>query len=101
MSYSHDQSQGRQLRQVETRSGRRRQVAQGVRQKCFYVCRNSSIPNDLMVWCEGHHGADEKFAKSAELRQGDERSGRRRQAGGFFLDKMEDLTRVRQRCLTV
>jgi hypothetical protein len=39
-------------------------------EKCFYVCRNSKSPKDLMVWCEWDTAARmQKFMKSADLRQ--------------------------------
>lgn len=39
-------------------------------EKCFYACRNSKKPNDVMIWCEWDNAARmQKFMKSAELRK--------------------------------
>ena len=39
-------------------------------EKCFYVCRDSKNPNNLLVWCEWDSAARaKKFVKSAELRK--------------------------------
>ena len=39
-------------------------------EKCFYACRGSKDPNELLVWCEWDTTARmKKFAKSRELRK--------------------------------
>jgi heme-degrading monooxygenase HmoA len=38
-------------------------------EKCFYVCRSSKNPNDLLVWCEWDTAANmKKFIQSKELK---------------------------------
>jgi heme-degrading monooxygenase HmoA len=45
-------------------------------EKCFYACRNSQHPNDVMVWCEWDTAARmQKFLKSAELRKAMKEAG--------------------------
>ncbi len=39
-------------------------------EKCFYACRHSKKPNEVLVWCEWDNAARmKKFIKSAELRK--------------------------------
>ena len=45
-------------------------------EKCFYACRNSKQPSDVMVWCEWDTTARlKKFMASPELRQAMEQLG--------------------------
>lgn len=62
-------------------------------EKCFYVCRSSKNPNDLLVWCEWDTAARmKKFAKSAELRQAMKSVGVVGKPEVSFYNKMEDLS---------
>jgi len=62
-------------------------------EKCFYACRNSKSPNDLMVWCEWDSAARmKKFMESAELREAMQGAGVLSQPEVSFFDKMEDLS---------
>ena len=62
-------------------------------EKCFYVCRNSKSPNDLMVWCEWDTAARmKKFTSSPELRQAMEKVGVVSEPKVSFFDKMDDLS---------
>ena len=62
-------------------------------EKCFYACRDSKQPNDVMVWCEWDSAARmKKFIKSAELRQAMEKAGVVGQPEISFFDRMDVLT---------
>ena len=62
-------------------------------EKCFYVCRNSKNPNDLMVWCEWDTAARmRKFARSAQLRKAMKGAGVIGKPDVSFYGKMEDLS---------
>lgn len=62
-------------------------------EKCFYVCRNSKTPNDLMVWCEWDTTARmKKFVKSAELRKAMKNAGVIGKPEVSLFDKMEVLS---------
>lgn len=62
-------------------------------EKCFYVCRNSRNPNDLMVWCEWDNAARmQKFMKSPELRKRMKEAGVVSKPEIHFYNKMEDLS---------
>ncbi len=62
-------------------------------EKCFYVCRSSKNPNDLLVWCEWDTGARaKKFAQSAELRQAMKAAGVLGKPVVSFYNKMEVLS---------
>ena len=62
-------------------------------EKCFYVCRNSKHPNDVMVWCEWDTTARmKKFAKSAGLRKAMKEVGVVGKPEVSFFDRMEDLS---------
>jgi hypothetical protein len=62
-------------------------------EKCFYVCRGSKSPNDLLVWCEWDTAARaKKFIKSAELRQAMKGAGVISKPEVSFWDKMEVLS---------
>ena len=44
-------------------------VRKAAGEKCFYACRHSNHPNNVMVWCEWETAAQmKKFLKSAQLR---------------------------------
>ncbi len=62
-------------------------------EKCFYVCRGSKDPNDLLVWCEWDTAVRmKKFAASAELRAAMKDSGVISKPTISFYSKMEDLS---------
>jgi hypothetical protein len=62
-------------------------------EKCFYVCRGSKSPNDLLVWCEWDTAARmNKFAKSSELRKAMAEAGVISKPGVSFYGAMEDLS---------
>ena len=62
-------------------------------EKCFFVCRSSKNPNDLLVWCEWDTAARMKqFVKSAELRQAMKGAGVISKPEVSFFSKMEDLS---------
>ncbi|HEY6167316.1 MAG TPA: hypothetical protein VI454_04705 [Verrucomicrobiae bacterium] len=62
-------------------------------EKCFYACRNSKSPNDVMVWCEWDTTARmHKFMKSAELRKAMKGGGVLGKPKISFFDKMDVLT---------
>ena len=62
-------------------------------EKCFYVCRGSKNPNDLLVWCEWDTAARaKKFIRSAKLRQAMKDCGVVGKPEVSFWDKMEDLS---------
>ncbi len=62
-------------------------------EKCFYVCRNSKTPNDLMVWCEWDITARmKKFVKSAALRTAMKGAGVIGKPEVTLFDRMEVLT---------
>ncbi len=62
-------------------------------EKCFYVCRNSKSPNDLLVWCEWDTAARmKKFVRSAELRKAMKNVGVIGKPEVSFYDKMEVLS---------
>jgi quinol monooxygenase YgiN len=62
-------------------------------EKCFYACRDSKKPNDVMVWCEWDSAARmKKFIQSAELRQAMEKVGVIGQPDVSFFDKMDVLS---------
>jgi heme-degrading monooxygenase HmoA len=62
-------------------------------EKCFYACRDSKQPNQVMVWCEWDTTARmKKFMNSAELRQAMEKAGVIGQPQVSFFDKMDVLT---------
>ena len=62
-------------------------------EKCFYACRTSKQPNEVMVWCEWDTGARmKKFVNSAELRQAMEKAGVVGKPEVSFFDKMEVMS---------
>ena len=62
-------------------------------EKCFYACRDSKQPNDVMVWCEWDTAARmKKFMASAELRQAMEKVGVIGKPTVSFFDKMDVMT---------
>ena len=62
-------------------------------EKCFYVCRSSKSPNDLLVWCEWDTAARaKKFIKSAELRKRMKEAGVTSKPEISMWDKMEVLS---------
>ena len=62
-------------------------------EKCFYVCRGSKSPNDLLVWCEWDNAARmQKFMKSPELRQRMKEAGVVNKPEVSFYSGMEDLS---------
>ena len=62
-------------------------------EKCFYVCRSTRSPNDLLVWCEWDTAAQaKKFIKSAELRKRMKEAGVTGKPEITLWDKMEVLT---------
>ncbi len=62
-------------------------------EKCFYVCRSSKDPNDLLVWCEWDTAARmKKFVASPELRAAMQGAGVKGKPGVSFYSKMEDLS---------
>ena len=62
-------------------------------EKCFYVCRCSENPNDLLVWCEWDNpNRMRKFVKSAELRKAMEGAGVVGKPEVSYYSKMEDLS---------
>jgi len=62
-------------------------------EKCFYACRGSKDPNDLLVWCEWDNTARmKKFAKSRELRKAMKGAGVISKPEVTFYGKMEDLS---------
>jgi quinol monooxygenase YgiN len=62
-------------------------------EKCFYACRSSKKPNDVMVWCEWDTAARmKKFMNSPELRQAMEKVGVIGQPDVSFFDKMDVLS---------
>ena len=62
-------------------------------EKCFYVCRDSKSPNDVMVWCEWDNTARmKKFMKSAELRKAMKGAGVIGKPEVSLFDKMEVLS---------
>ncbi len=61
-------------------------------EKCFYVCRGSTDPNELLVWCEWDTTARmKKFAKSRELRKAMKGAGVISKPEVSFYGKMEAL----------
>ena len=59
-------------------------------EKCFYACRGSKDPNELLVWCEWDTTARmKKFAKSRELRQAMKGAGVISKPEVSFYSKME------------
>ena len=62
-------------------------------EKCFYVCRASNKPNDLLVWCEWDTEARaKKFVRSAELREAMKKAGVVGKPEISFFNKMEVLS---------
>ena len=62
-------------------------------EKCFYACRSSKSPNDVMVWCEWDTAARmKKFMDSAELRQAMQSAGVVGKPAVSFFDKMDVLS---------
>jgi quinol monooxygenase YgiN len=62
-------------------------------EKCFYACRNSKSPNDVMVWCEWDNAARmRKFLKSAELRKAMKAVGVTGKPEISIFDRMDILT---------
>jgi len=62
-------------------------------EKCFYVCRCSKNPNNLLVWCEWDITARmKKFVKSAELRKAMKTAGVISKPEVSFYGGMEDLS---------
>ncbi len=62
-------------------------------EKCFYVCRDSRHPDNLMVWCEWDTTARmRKFVKSAELRKAMKGAGVTSKPEVCMFNKMEDLS---------
>jgi heme-degrading monooxygenase HmoA len=62
-------------------------------EKCFYVCRSSKNPHDLLVWCEWDTAARaQKFVKSAELREAMKVAGVLGKPEVSFYNKMEVLS---------
>ena len=62
-------------------------------EKCFYACRDSKQPNDVMVWCEWDTAARmKKFMNSAELCQAMEKVGVVGKPAISFFDKMDVLS---------
>jgi len=62
-------------------------------EKCFYVCRGSKDPSDLLVWCEWDTAARmKKFAASAELRNSMKDAGVTSKPVISFYSRMEDLS---------
>ena len=62
-------------------------------EKCFYVCRDSKRPKDLLVWCEWDTKARmRKFVKSAELRKAMKAAGVVGKPHIAFYDRMDVLT---------
>jgi len=60
-------------------------------EKCFYACRNSKRPNQVMVWCEWDTMARaKKFMKSRELREGMKKAGVVGKPVISFFDRMDD-----------
>ena len=61
-------------------------------EKCFYACRGSQDPNELLVWCEWDTTARmKKFAKSRELRKAMKGAGVISKPEVSFYGKMEAL----------
>jgi quinol monooxygenase YgiN len=62
-------------------------------EKCFYACRSSKNPNDLLVWCEWDHTARmKKFMKSPELRKAMKAVGVTSKPEISFYSGMDDLS---------
>ena len=62
-------------------------------EKCFYACRGSKDPNELLVWCEWDTTARmKKFAKSRELRKAMKGAGVIGKPEVSFYGKMEALS---------
>jgi len=62
-------------------------------EKCFYACRDSKKPNEVMVWCEWDTTARmKKFMNSDELRQAMGKAGVVGKPAISFFDKMDVLT---------
>ena len=62
-------------------------------EKCFYVCRDSKKPNDLMVWCEWDTTARmRKFLKSADLRKAMKGAGVIGRPEVVCFDRMDDVS---------
>jgi quinol monooxygenase YgiN len=62
-------------------------------EKCFYVCRSSKSPNDLLVWCEWANAARaKKFVRSPKLRVAMKAAGVVGKPEISFWDKMEVLS---------
>jgi hypothetical protein len=62
-------------------------------EKCFYACRSSKSPNDLLVWCEWDTAARaKKFVKSAELRKRMKEAGVVGKPNISFWNEMEVLS---------
>ena len=60
---------------------------------CFYACRSSKQPNEVMVWCEWDTATRMKqFMNSAELRQAMEKVGVVGKPKVSFFDKMEVMS---------
>ena len=68
-------------------------VRKAAGEKCFYACRDSKQPNDVMVWCEWDTAARmKKFMASAELRQAMEKAGVVGKPTVLFFDKMDVMS---------
>ena len=62
-------------------------------EKCFYACRNSKSPNNVMVWCEWDTAARmKKFMRSADLRKAMKGAGVIGKPEVSFFDRMEVLS---------
>ena len=62
-------------------------------EKCFYACRNSKSPNEVMVWCEWDTAARaRKFMKSAELRKRMKEAAVVGKPEVSFFNRMDDLS---------
>jgi hypothetical protein len=62
-------------------------------EKCFYACRNSKHPNNVMVWCEWDNPARmKKFLKSPFLRNAMKAAGVLGKPEILTFNKMDVLT---------
>jgi len=62
-------------------------------EKCFFVCRGDTNPNDLLVWCEWRSAATmKKFLRSAKLRQAMRQCGVIGKPEISFWGQMENLS---------
>ena len=70
-----------------------KKIRQASGEKCFYACRGSKNPNDVLVWCEWDTTPRmKKFVKSLELRKAMKAAGVISKPEISFWSGMDDLS---------